>query len=228
MAIPKKDSLLVPYSANFNDRIVAAPVNFGLTAAQATRYTVVHAPYVAAYEAMTEAREAGTRSQSLTAAKDTAKAELLEYGRELYAFVQANTVVSAANKELLGVRVRDVNPTPVPPPTERPGMIVVSAFARTVMVRIFDEASRFKRGKPVGALGANVYSFVGTTYPTDPTTWQYEGQATKPDFQITFPDTVEPGSQVWITAAWYNRKGETGPPSVPVTTFVQGGLSMAA
>jgi hypothetical protein len=33
--IPLKDSLLVPYSTNFNDRIVATPATFSLSAAQA-------------------------------------------------------------------------------------------------------------------------------------------------------------------------------------------------
>src|SRR3954463_6911657 len=88
--IPLKDSLLVPYSTNFNDRIVATPLVFQLTAPQAAAYTALHTPYITAYETMMAARADGTRSKSLTNAKDNAKRNLLIYARQLYSFVQSN------------------------------------------------------------------------------------------------------------------------------------------
>src|SRR2546425_12605325 len=88
--IPLKDSLLVPYSTNFNDRIVAAPATFSLSSAQAALYTAFHTPYVAAYNAMMAARADGTRSESLTATKNSTKRGLLDYARQLYSFVQSN------------------------------------------------------------------------------------------------------------------------------------------
>src|SRR3954467_15073857 len=106
MSIPTKDSLLVPYSTNFNDRIVANPSTFQLVAAQATAYTALHTPYITAYETMMAARADGTRSKSLTNAKDNAKRNLLTYGRQLYSFVQSNNSVSQANKILLGIHLR--------------------------------------------------------------------------------------------------------------------------
>src|SRR5438067_9953035 len=110
MAFPTKDSALAAYSTNFNTRIVASPLVFNLTALQATAYTALHDPFIAAYEA---ASAVGARSRSLVAAKNTAKHALLAYGRQLYGFVQSAATVSDANKELLGVRVRST-PTPQP------------------------------------------------------------------------------------------------------------------
>ena len=225
MSIPLKDSLLVPWSNNFDTRITASPITFGLTAAQASAYDALHDPFVAAYNAMMDARANGTRSESLTAATKSAKAALLEYARELYAFVAANNSVSQANKVLLGIHQRAV-PGPIPRPGVRPGMDILSVNGRTVGVHIHDSASSTKRGKPAGSVAAWVYSFVGAEYPSDPTLWSFEGSATKPKFEITFPSTVAGGTQIWVCAAWINSKQEAGPLSVPLTTTLQGGGTM--
>ena len=222
MSIPVKDSLLVPYSTNFNDRIVANPSTFQLLPAQATNYTALHDPYVAAYDAMMAARADGTRSKSLTNAKDNAKRDLLIYARQLYSFVQSNNSVSQANKILLGIHLR-VIPAPIPRPGVQPAVDVIKVSGRTVSLNIHDSASSLKRGKPAGATAAWVFSFVGENYPSDPTAWNFEGATTHPKFDILFPSTVAGGAQVWVCAAWINAKQEVGPTSVPITTNLPGG-----
>ena len=223
VSIPLKDELLVPYMTNWNTRISTGYAVFGLTEEQAEHFTELFTPYQTIYAAMMSARGAGTRSKSQTIAKDLAKKNLLAFARQLYAFVQANTAVADNTKVLLGVEIRKSRPSPIPAPTQRPSMSIVSAIARTVTVNVYDPASKTKRGKLPTAVSASVYSYVGTTYPSDPTLWQYCGAATKPKFEIVFPDSVANGSQVWICAAWVTRRGDVGPVSVPVSTNVQGG-----
>jgi len=222
MSIPLKDSLLVPFSQNFNDRIVASPTTFALSAPQAAAYTPLHTAFVAAYNALMAARGSGTQSKSLTSTKDATKNALLAYARQLYAFVQSNATVSDANKLLLGIALRSI-PTPIPPPGVRPGVDVISVAGRTVSLNVHDSASSTKRGKPAPARAAWVYSFVGENYPSDPSLWNFEGSTTKAKFDILFPSTVAGGTQVWICAAWINAKQQAGPVSVPVTTNIQGG-----
>src|SRR4051812_16650879 len=77
MAVPTKDSELVSFSTNFSTRITATPVVFGLTAGDATAYAALHTAFLAAYNAVTTARDAGDRSKSLATAKDLAKGNLL-------------------------------------------------------------------------------------------------------------------------------------------------------
>lgn len=226
MSIPLKDALLVPYSTNFDARINATPAAFSLSAPQAAAYTPLHDAYVTAYEAMMSARADGTRSKSLTSARDAAKHNLLNYARQLYAFVQANASVTQANKILLGIHLR-VIPAPIPRPGVAPGMDVVSVANRTVTVHVHDSANTNKRGKPAGATAAYVYSFVGTEYPADAAAWTFEGATTKPRFQVGFPSTVAGGTQIWLCAAWVNAKQESGPTSVPITTNLQGGGAAA-
>lgn len=228
MAIPFKDSLLVAWSSNFDQKGTLAPATYNLTAAQMTAFHTASQAFISAYNAVATAREAGSRSKLLTGMKNDAKKALLTLGRELYAFVQDSVSVSDFNKGDMGVVVKKTNPTPIQPPHDRPGMDLVGVSGLDVTVNIHDSASSSKKGKPAGALGANVYSFVGNPYPVDPTRWQFEGQATKNIFTVTLPDTTPAGSQVWICATWYTRRGETGPISTPLMTYVQGGLTMAA
>ncbi len=68
-------------------------------------------------------------------------------------------------------------------------------------------------------------SYVGAEYPSDPTLWSYYGDVTNGRMEMTLPSTVPGGAQVWTCAAWYDRKGQTGPISLPISTNVQGGGS---
>jgi hypothetical protein len=48
LALPKLDSLLVPFSTNWNTRTVASPATFGLLAPRVAAYTALHTPYITA------------------------------------------------------------------------------------------------------------------------------------------------------------------------------------
>jgi hypothetical protein len=217
---PTREAELVTASTNFKERIVAAPTLYGLVEAQATAYAALHDDFVEAYQM---ANDPSTRTPSAIVAKNDAMAALLANLRELARIVQAAPNVSDEQRSILGLPVRSTHPTPVPPPTVEPGVDIVSSKARTVAINIHDSASSSKRGKPAGAVSAFVYTFVGPTYPSDPTAWQFQGVATRSKFAITFPETVAAGAQVWVCAAWVNRRGESGPPSVPITANLPGG-----
>lgn len=224
MAIPTTDQLLVAWSRSFDLQINAIPPIGGLSPAQALAYRPLHDNYAGAVEVLQNARSEGTRSKSLKLARDNAKKALLAYARTLYQLVQANPAVSDADKALLGVLVRTGGGnTPVPRPTVRPGVDLVSVVGRTIEVHIHDSATSGKRAKPAGALAAWVYCFVGEAYPTDASLWQFQGAATNGKLSFTLPDSVPGGAQVYVCAAWVNRKGEAGPVSVPISTNVQGG-----
>lgn len=227
MSIPLKDAQLVPFLNNMSARLTASPTTFGLVAGQAAELYSRKQAYVNAYDTLVNARADGTRSESQTADKNTKKDRALEYARELYALVSANQSVSDANKILLGVHVRDATPSPVPAPTVRPGMDIVSVVGREMELSIHDSASSTKRGKPAGAVQALVYFFAGEDYPSDPNGWSFAGIATKNKFSFTVPDSVAGGTRVWVCAAWTNRTGDAGPTNVPISSNIQGGGSSA-
>ncbi len=227
MAIPRKDSLLVPYSMNMNERINATPAIYGLTPDQGSKYLALHEVYVAAVEVLDLTRANGDQSQSLTAARNTARKNLLDYARMIYASVQKNTEISDADKILLGVHIIG-RPTAVKPPAVAPATTIKKVAGQTVTVSIFDPTSSTKRRKVKDAIGAWVYSFVGENYPADPALWQFEGTAGKHTFDVTIPN-APPGARVWLCARWVTRKGETGPMSMPISTYLQcGGVTVQA
>ncbi len=221
MAFPTKDNELLPYSTNFNTRLTASPTTYELVALQAAAYNALHVSYADAQAAVMAARESGTISQSLTVARNNARTPLLDFGRELYAFVQANTSVSDANKVLLGVHIIDRNPTPVPPPAEVPFVELIQAVRRTVRVRV-NSPSGLRR-RPTGTAGAQVFYAVGAM-PTQVTDWDSAGLWTNGGFDIQFPLDTPDGSQVWISAAYFNRKGEYGPMADALRTNLPGGV----
>jgi hypothetical protein len=227
MAIPTKDTLLIPWGSNFDTKVTASPVTYGLTAAQATSFHTAYTAYVTAYNAVATAREAGTRSKVLTATKDTARRALLTIGRELYGYVQDNTSVSVANKQDVGVNPRNLLPSPVPPPGEAPDIDILSTVGNVVKIRLH-RAGSTRRAKPAGASGAAVFSFIGAAAPTDEAVWKFEGNTSLAIFDVSFPPATAPGAKVWFCAFWFNQRKQAGPPSAPVGTNIPGGSAMAA
>lgn len=192
-----------------------------------TQYTTLHDAFIAANDAC---KADGARSKSLVAAKNTAKAALLDYARELYAFVQASQAVTDADKVLIGVTVRDAQPTPVPPPSLSPMLTLLSVTGRVARYKVADRQFPASRRKPLNAEGVTIMSYVGATPPaSDDPGWKLEGQTGKTTFLVQFPNDVAPGTACWVTALWYSRRGAYSPACDPVQTYLQvGPVSEAA
>jgi len=213
------DAEIATGSANFLTKITSTPTAYGLVAAQATAYAAVNTAYQTAY---TTAITPATRTKGAVEAKNQAKVNLKAAASDLAKIIDGTPTVTNQQKIDLGLSIR-FTPSPIPAPSVRPGMDIVSVANRTIKVHIHDSASSTKRGKPAGTSAAWVYSFVGENYPSDPTAWSFEGACTKAKFDIVFPSTMASGTQVWVCAAWINAKQQAGPTSVPITTNLQGG-----
>ena len=228
MAIPTKDTLLVAWGQNFDEKVTLNPSTYALTAAQATSFHAAYQSFLTAFNAVASAREAGSRSKLLTATKDAAKASLLRIGRELYGYVQDSTSVSAANKLDVGVNPRDRLPSPVPPPATAPDVDVVSVAGNVAVIRLHAAGQPARRGRPPGVDGAAVFSYVGAAAPTAETDWRYEGITGQTTVRIAFPPATPPGAKVWFTARWFNARKQNGPAATAVGTNIPGGGAMAA
>ncbi len=230
MAIPTTDAALVIWSDNANTRLTAAPANYGTTAAVATQYNTLHTSFVDARDAVAAARAAGLRSSPLCAAKDDAKLALLAFARPLYKTIQANVAVTDAAKIELGVVVPDRQPSPQPVPGFPPQLTIVSVNGRLVKIRLSDPAHPTHRRMPAGCDGATVMSFVGEEAPVDPAVYKYEGATSKTTVDVLFPESLAPGTQVWLTAFFFNERKQNGPacPAVGAVLNYGGSMPMAA
>lgn len=224
--LPSREAQLAPYLQNMSAKISAAPTTYGLVAADATALATLVTAFVSA---LATATNPTTRTKGTIAAKDTAKAQVVATVRVLAKRIQANPAVTAQMKTDLGLPVHAVVPTPQPPPTSSPALIIVSIKPRAHIIRIADENTPNKRARPKGTFGAEVYSYVGdpADAPADLELWRFEGQATKAEFEVDYGG-ADVGKTALIVARWYNRKGETGPVSLPVNATVAGSAAQAA
>ena len=218
------DTLLLSGGTNFKTKIDATPAAFGLTAGQATAYDAVFGAFAAAMAAIADP---DNRTRSKVAVKDDAAAKLRKMTSDYAKIINGNASVTAAQKISLGLSVRKT-PSPIPAPIARPAVDLIAANGFTVSIAIHDSAASNKRGKAKGAQAAWVYTYVGETYPSDPTWWDFQGATTKAKYDIVFDNTLPGGTQVWVCCAWINAKQEAGPVSLPITTNLQGGGSIAA
>ncbi|MGN6506584.1 MAG: hypothetical protein ACTHM6_13575 [Tepidisphaeraceae bacterium] len=214
--LPRRESDLVTWTNNFDLKINATPTLFGLSAAQAEAYTTASTAFIEAYKACNSDT---TNSRSATVTKNDAKKALIAMARQLAGIVQKYPGTTDTMRADLGLTI-PLKPTPVPAPTERPLVGVSGVDGSKVTCWITGQTTK---AKPAQALSAFIYACTGETYSSDPADWLFQGIATKATFEVTLPDAVPAGSQVWICAAWANRRGETGPVSLPVSTHTQSG-----
>ena len=225
VTFPRTDDGLLAWSLNFKTLITATPTAYGLIRlAQATAYGTVHTNYATALQACDPA----IRNKTSTVAKNQARTALKTAAQQTASIVEGTPTVTDSQKISLGLNVRQP-PSPVPVPSSSPGLDVVSTSGWTVEIRLHDTASGKKRGKPPGVTGATVFSYVGATPPTDIGAWKFEGNTGKTVVDVSFPNTLAMGTQVWLTAFWFNARKESGPACLPVSATIYGGtVSMAA
>lgn len=216
------ESTLYSSSQNFADRISAGREELGLSEQVVERYLEVNAAYRAAYM---KTAMADTKSKSDVSRKNAVKKELCQVAAGIAKVVNGNPDVSDAQRILLGLVIRTQG-SRIGPPDVRPAVQVMSVMARTVKIRIYDPVLN-RRGKPPGVAWASVLTHVGSDFPADINEWKSAGHTTRNTMDILFPPSIGFGTQVWICARWMNRRTEAGPNSNPITTHVQGGLSMA-
>lgn len=227
--LPLTDSGLLNWSRNFQAELslLADPTTIGLTAANVTDYAAAQADYETKYSA---ANAPKSRGGAAVLAKNESKDALVALSRSFAMTITNFQGVTDEQRYDFGLTVRDSDPSPVPVPSLSPEIDLKPPVVRSVEVRLHNEASLERRGKPTGVRGALVFSYVGATPPAaaDTHLWKFELNTTRTTLELEFPSTVAPGATVWVTACWYNPRGESGPATPPVYTILPGSLAAAA
>ena len=154
--------------------------------------------------------------------RTTAKKDLVAYTRLIVRSIQGTLTVTDQQRHDLGITVRKTEGTPIPVPSEIPVVEVIARFGNVVKVALHD-GTGVRRKRPALVQGAGVYTFVGAAAPTDPTLFVFQGMMTKSVVDIAFADELPAGTKIWITAFYYNAKGQQGFGAVPVSTVLAGG-----
>ncbi len=222
--LPVRELDLLTWSKELSTKLLASPEYYGVTALQANAYDEVQVAFASAYAV---AHDPTTRIKANLVAKNNTKKALIDATRPLVAFLQASPVMTDEKRGMLGIPIRDREPTPVPVPSEHPELTVVAVMSRTIRIKLRSTSSE-GRGRPAGVAGATVYYAVGESFPQEIEGWMFKGNVSVTTFDLTIPVTVPGGSKVWLAAAWYNAKAQSGPACQPVETAIAGGLAQAA
>lgn len=155
-------------------------------------------------------------------AKDAARAALEKEVRPVTNFVQGYPKTTDADRAEIGITVRDTSKTPSPTPTTRPLVTVDPAARLTHELRLVDEGSPTRRGKPEGVAGAEVWVKLidaGQPAPTDPNALSFLTMTTRPTLRTDFR-AADGGKTAVYMLRWVNTRGEKGPWSEVTTATV--------
>jgi hypothetical protein len=205
------DTELAYSAGTFVGALEASPATYHVTADQVTAVETASNAFDDALAAWTDN---ATRTPVAMANKTAARETLLGLLAYLVNTINSNPATTDAQRDALGIRARKT-PTPTPAPTTSPIIDVIATAGRIVTIGLHATEAG-KRGKPSGVKGASVFTHVGATAPTDPAAWKFEGLITRTKFEISFEGSTA-ANTVWITANWYNEKGQTGPACSPVS-----------
>ena len=199
------DADLVIWSTSFSKTLAATPEVFNVTAQQAAVMSDLSAQFEAAVAVW---REPASRTPVASANKSAIRAKLLGRASYLVNSINSNPDTTDAQRTQLDIRGRKKG-SPIDRPRVAPLVDVASVDGRVATV-VLHATEGGRRGKPAGAAGANVFSFVGDEPPADFNDWLFEGMLTKTRFELNFEQSAG-SNTAWVTANWYNEKGQTGP-----------------
>lgn len=224
--LPRQDSQLLAWSANWDTLINASPETYSLTVEQAGTYKGLHDAFAVAYTKTT----GPDRGPVATQEKNDAKNALVRGPggiRELVGIVQKAPTTTDAMRAELNITIADTLPTPVPPPDDPPTLVVEKRYQRTVEISLRDLITG-RKTRPEGVSGAALFSWVGDEPPADTKLWNFEGNTGKTTIEVTFPFSVPLSAKVWFKAFWFNPRKQAGPPCNPVSAYLDSGMEAPA
>jgi hypothetical protein len=212
---PTADAPLKAWAQNASALITSTPTVYGLVAGDATALAALVNDFDTRLDTATTP---STRTKGTIAAKNTSKLALLAKLRQLIKIINAHPGVTNAQRADLGLNPRDVVPTPVPVPVTRP-MVTVDVDGT---IRLVDETTPERRGKPVGVNGAVVYTKIvvgDAPGPVTPADAAFAALATRARVTLPLPAGSK-NKTLWVLAQWYNERGELGPISAPASSVI--------
>lgn len=205
--LPSQENALDAWLNNFKTLIAASPTTYGLVAGDATALTAAFTSWHAAFLAATNPP---TRTKSTVETKNIQKANILGLVRNYAATIRANIAVAPGAKIDLGLHVKDVMPTPVPPPATQPVLTITEPMRGAQALKIRDAVGGDRRAKPAGAAGVLLFRNVGTEAVTDYNQCAFMIFSGKTDLMAEFAP-ADNGKVATYFARWTNSKGEMGP-----------------
>ncbi len=206
--IPKRNSLIVPWVDNFSDLLTAAPMTYGLLAADAAAVQAVRAPLDADWTLMSSP---STKTKQVVSDFNTALVTALAVIRPYAQTISLNQGVTSANKIAIGVNPRTTTPSPITPPATVPILTVQGLTGGLAYLRYRDSAASVSvKSKPYGVVAvqlAVIQATIAVPPTTPPSAWSIPVVATKSPLALPLAPYT-PGSQVYVAPRYQLRNGQ--------------------
>lgn len=215
---PASDVGLRDFCVTFDATATPIATAIGLTTSQMTSFHGLVTDYNARLSAATDP---STRTKVTVEAKRISKAAVLAGVRQLMKIVDAFPGTTNPQRASLGMRVRDVSPTPRPAPATQPVVAVAGTGGGLAVLRLRDQTTPDKKAKPAGVFAALLSTAVtpadapAPTFPPD----TFNAVVTRTTHTLPLPPNSG-GKRLWVQAQWINERGEPGPVSTVANALI--------
>ena len=222
MSIPfyrLSDSGLLNWSINLSDKLSSAPSEYHITPEMAEEFALVASQFEEKLHAWITPL---TRTPVASEAKKLARQALLTRAKYLVGSINNNPETTSTQREELGILARQAG-RPASLPDGPPMVRVLRTNGRTVTIRVKDKPITGSR--PSGARGAVIFTCEGDEMPGESSDWRFQCLATRSTRKIDFGHSPH-ASTIWISARWYNARGDLGPASLGVQVHLPVGMAL--
>ena len=205
--IPGGDAEFSTWQANFVTYANANLAALGLVAADLTPIVAAQPTWTASLTAHVAAQ---ANAQSKRAAKDASRTALETLIRALVRRLQASPAVNDAERQSLGINVRDTTPTTAGAPISRPVVKVDSSQRMRHVIAFADAATPTRTAKPAGVMGAEIWVKIGDPVPTDPNQCTFLALDSRTPYTADYAG-ADGGKTAHYMLRWVSTNGDKGP-----------------
>jgi hypothetical protein len=212
--IPRSDSELVAWSANFTAKVAAGATAWSIPAEEVARLQKLNTDF-AALHAQADSPD---KTKVIVAKKDSARKTLVDKIREMANFRLKNPIITDDERISLGLHVHDTTPSSIGVPVHPPELDLEVIDFGLIKVHFYDKESGNK-ARPYGMSGAVIAYGVLDTPPENESPLNESVLATRNPHVLSF-HMQERGKTVYVSICWQNEKGEKGPWSKIQSTII--------
>lgn len=211
--IPAEDGKCLTWLQTFANGIQQDPGLYMQSTADANAIRQAVDAFAAAYA---DAMDPAQRSPTRVADKDDARNEAVQLCRQVAVLIKYNAGISDSDKIAIGIRPVNPSRQPIHVGNTSPLLNVIGATPGAQTVRYADSMTPESGKKPFGATQLQLFVAVGEAVIDDPDAAQFYGAFTKNPIGVGF-SSADDGKVATYFARWADRRGGTGPWSLPVS-----------
>ncbi|MDR1180838.1 MAG: hypothetical protein LBL13_02525 [Bacteroidales bacterium] len=212
--IPKKDSELASWCANFTLKVAANASKWEISPEEIAELQDSYEAFVL----LQKKADSPDRTTVIVAEKNAARKKLIGCIRTLAGFRLKNPIITDAERIDMGLHVRDTTPTNLDVPKTRPEATIEVMDFRRLKISFHDQGST-KNAKPYGIDGAVIICAALDAPPKDRSALNRSMLVTRTPYIIECTEE-ERGKTLYVSVCWQNKKGQKGPWSEIISAIV--------